>query len=110
MNRNEFLYLVKDLPDGGVKKACYIVREYIRHEIMKDLSHSAVTKEEYDEAVRILLAHSFKTSDNDTTIEDWYCEFDCNRNNGLEGFCKGEFQSSSKAKKLCKYYSDSYEI
>lgn len=107
MNRNDFNYIIEKFPKGSVKAACYIVREYIRHEMRNDLIHCAVSKEEYDEAVKVLLAYSFQTSSQDTFAEQWLCDGDCDRNNGLYGFCPGEFQNTSNVKKLCKYYIDS---
>ncbi len=107
MNINSFNYTIKNFPEGSVKRACYIVKEFIRHERKNDLENCAVSKEEYDEALNILLAYSFQTSTEKTFAEQWLCDGDCERNNGLYGFCPGEFQKSSNAKKLCKYYTDS---
>ena len=64
----------------------------------------SVSEEEFYNSLDILLAHSFQTSDDKTIVEQWYCENDCDRNNGLFGFCPGEFQISGNAKTLCKYY------
>ena len=111
MNRTDFNLITKDLPLNSVKRACYIVREYIRCKVDNNLDCCAVTKQEYNAALNILLAYSFTTSENDTTVEQWTCDSDCNKNNGLCGFCDGEFQINSKTgKQLCKYYSNPLDI
>ena len=110
MKRDYFDFIVKDLPKDSIKRACYVVREYRRCEKSGNLDICAVSKEEFDEAVTILLAHSFQTSDNDTLAEQWQCDSDCNRNNGFEGFCPGEFQINNSSRKLCKYFSDPFNI
>ena len=111
MDRFFFDYIVKDLPIDGVKRACYVVREYRRCEMYNILDTCAVSKEEYDVAVNTLLAFSFQNSEDDTLAEQWKCYNDCNRNNGFEGFCKGEFQiTNNPCKKLCKHYSDPFDI
>ena len=103
--------ITKDLPIDSVKKACYIVREYTRCEKSGNLEYSAVTKKEYDIALGIILAFAFTNSKDDTTVEQWLCDSDCNRNDGLCGFCKGEFQINNKTgKQMCKYYSNPFDI
>ncbi len=111
MERDFFDFIVKDLPKDGVKRACYVVREYRRCEKSGNLDMCAVSKEEFDSALAILLAYSYQTSDKDTLVEQWQCDSDCNRNNGLGDFCPGEFQiSKDPCKKLCKHFSDSFNI
>lgn len=103
MDRRDFDFCVKDYPLNSVKRACYIVREYIRNK-----ESGAVSKEEYDKALRILLAYSYTTSDEKTTVETWSCDSDCSKNTGF-GFCDGEFQLEPK-KPRCKHFSDSWNI
>ncbi len=111
MNRNDFDFITSDLPKDSVKKACYVVREYRRCEKSGNLDFCAVSKEEFDLALEILLAYSYQTSDKTTLAEQWQCDSDCNRNNGLCGFCQGEFQiSKNPSKKLCKHFSDPFNI
>ena len=111
MNRNEFDTITSDLNKDGVKMACYVVREYIRCERSKKLDFCAVSKEEFDNALNVLLAFSYQNSDNNTLVEQCECESDCNRNNGLNGFCSGEFQLKQNTNKvLCKHYSDPRNI
>lgn len=121
MNREQFNNIIKDMPKNSVKRACYIVREYLRYSQIKMIEQDkvlkcdegcAVTLEEYLEASRILLAYSYKNSDNKTEIELFQCINDCNNNNGCSGFCKGEFELSSEVKTLnfCRNYSDPYNI
>lgn len=106
MERRDFDYIVKDFPKDSVKRACYVVREYRRCAKRGYFDSCAVSKEEYDSALAILLAYSFQTSSDDTLAEQWQCESDCCRNTGF-GFCRGEFQiSKDPSKKLCRYYLD----
>ena len=108
MKKELFDLLLKDLPKNSVKRACYIVREYRRCEAIGNFNLCAVTKEEYDEALGILLAYSFSNSYNDTVVEMWQCDGDCSRNFGILDFCPGEFQiTKDPEKKLCKFFSDS---
>lgn len=110
MNKLEFDAITEKLPKKSVKRACYVVREYIRCEKSGDFDFCAVSKDEYDAAIRILLAFSYQTSDENTLVEQWQCVSDCDRNNGLRGFCQGEFQISKDGnKKLCRYYSSSLD-
>lgn len=105
MNRCEFDAITSNLSEGSVKRACYVVREYRRCEKSGNLDMCAVSKEEFDSALDIVLAYSYQTSDKDTFAEQWQCESDCCSNN--RGFCKGEFQiDNARSKKLCKYYLD----
>lgn len=119
MQREYLEFIIKDLPENSVKRACYIVREYLRYSkiakinqdcVLKSSEGCAVTLEEYIEASKILLANSFENTDDDTCIEQFYCESDCSYNNGYGGFCKGEFCLSDSAKTLCKHYADSQYI
>ncbi len=111
MDREDLDLIIRNLPKESVKRACYIVREYKRYEAKGNFDYCAVTKEEYEEALRIILAYAYSTSDNNTLVEQWKCYNDCSRNNGFCGFCEGEFQTSKdQSKPLCKHYSDSYNI
>lgn len=111
MEKKVFDFIVKDLSKDSVKRACYVVGEYRRYESHNNFSGCAVSKEEYDNALNILLAHSFQTSDKDTVVEQWRCDGDCNRNHGFGDFCPGEFQiTTDPAKKLCKYFLDPFDI
>ncbi len=103
MYKSDFEILIMTLPENSVKRACYVVREYIKN----DFSSPLVSEEEFYSSLRILLAHAYQTSDDKTTVEQWYCENDCDRNNGLFEFCPGEFQINGKSRTLCKYYIDS---
>ena len=111
IEREFFDFIVKDLPIDGVKRACYVVREYKRNEKVGNLDRCAVSKDEYEKALNIILAYSFQNSDKDTLAEQWHCDSDCYRNNGLMDFCPGEFQITKEpTKKLCKFYSDPFNI
>lgn len=119
MDRKFLDYIINDMPKNSVKRACYIVREYLRYsekgqdEVLKSSPGCAVTLEEYLEATKVLLSYSYQNSEEKTEIELFSCENDCSYNNGCNGFCKGEFSLSNNSKKqlkLCKYYSDSMNI
>ena len=111
MERDFFDFIVKDLPKDSVKRACYVVREYRRCEINNCMSYCAVSKEEYNYALSILLAYAYTTCKDKTVPELWKCDGDCNRNNGIGDFCPGEFQVSNESgKKMCKYFSDPSDI
>ncbi len=111
MDREDLDLIIRNLPKESVKRACYIVREYKRYEKDGNFIDCAVTKEEYEEALKIILAYAYTTSDNNTVVELMKCYSDCNRNNGTCGFCDGEFQiTKDQSKKLCKYYSDPFNI
>ena len=44
-------------------------------------------------------------SDEKTVVEQYYCESDCCKNNGLSGFCDGEFEITKDTKKrVCRRY------
>lgn len=107
MNRSDFDKITNKFVQDGVKKACYIVREYRRYERIGKLNLCAVTKEEYEAALDVILAHAYTTSDNETVVEQWQCDNDCTRNNGVPGFCPGEFQiTKDPSRKLCKFFCD----
>lgn len=119
MQREYLEFIIKDLPENSVKRACYIVREYLRYSeiakmnedsVLKSKKGCAVTLEEYIEASKILLANSYENANDDTFVEQFYCESDCSHNNGCMGFCRGEFSISKSSKTLCKHYADSQYI
>lgn len=120
MERDFLDYIIKDMSKNNVKRACYIVREYLRYSevgtnnTLTCKEGCAVSLQEYLEAVKVLLSYSYENSDKTTEVELFCCESDCSRNNGCGGFCNGEFSlsksSNEKQLKLCKYYSDSQFI
>lgn len=121
MNKEYLKFIIKDMPKNSVKRACYIVREYLRYaeqikigqdKVLKIEEGCAVTLEDFVEATQILLSYSYENSQKTTEVELFTCNNDCSHNNGCIGFCSGEFSivSSDKKLKLCKYYSDSQNI
>ena len=107
MKREDLDLIISNLPENSVKRACYIVREYQRYEEYGIFIDCAVSEEEYKEALRIILAHSFLTSNENTAVELWQCDGDCNRNHGFNEFCPGEFQVCKDSdKRLCKFFAD----
>ena len=113
MERGYLDYITKDMSKTNVRRACYIVREYLKYS-NDNKDKCAVSSQEYLEAVNILLAYSYENSDSMTEVELFVCESDCSHNNGFGGFCNGEFSlsknSNDKTLKLCKHYSDSQFI
>ena len=116
MYKDKFDYMTKDmvpLEDGGVKKACFIIQEYRKnkgrvHPITGE-SLCAVTEEEYNDALSVLVSFSYKHSTYGTKTELHRCTLgdDCNPSSA---FCKGEFSANNHlAKKLCPYRFDPYK-
>lgn len=101
MNKEDFYFSISKLPLNSVKRACFIVREYIR--CNKTNIECAVTKDEFKESLDIILAHSYQTSDKRTSIEQWHCNQECELYDDL-AFCPGEFQIKENEKKLCRYF------
>lgn len=100
MNKEQFDYITRKLPEDSIKKACYTVREYIREPNTK-----AVTQEQFNKALTMVLAYAYTKSTDDETIKLYKCESDCYNNCGI-GFCPGEFQIDNQpASQLCKHYS-----
>lgn len=105
MNKSYFEYFTRNVRADGVRKACYIVREYRRCEKSNDLENCAVTKEEFEKALDIISAFAYIMSSDNTTTKLWACKEDCLRNEGNNTFCPGEFQIGTDAKKRCKFYT-----
>ena len=105
MERKEFDFIkqILEVKEHGVKEACLMVKEYLNN--LEDITKSAVTKEEFIEAITIILNYSFTSSNKNTVVKEYYCKEDCRMNTEF-CFCKGEFSLSSNSKKLCKHYLD----
>lgn len=101
MNKKDFEFVKKmlEVKDDSVREACLIVKEYLSNKE----ENSAVDSEEFLKSVKVLLNHSYETSNKNTMVETYYCKEDC-RNNECYGFCPGEFQIDNNGKKLCKHY------
>lgn len=116
MRREEFDHITKDmisLEDGGVKKACFVVQEYLLHkdsiDPITEKSCCVVTEEEFYDAISILKAFSYKNSTNYTKAELYECTLgdSCLP---TAPFCKGGFNANNHlAKKLCPYKFDPYK-
>ena len=93
---------MKPLEEGGVQKACYIVREWINHH---DYPESCgVTEDEYKEAIYVLVAFGYTNAQSDTTVNTFNCVPGCDTS---KHFCDGEFcLSLIKNKKPCPYLVD----
>lgn len=105
---------------GGIKEACIIVREYLQnsriYQTVISSSNSAVTTDEFVQAVKVLMAYSWQNRANDCIPERWECDIDC-ASIDSSIFCPGEFQIASKdekgrslSKTLCPYFRDSGNI
>lgn len=106
MKREDFDYFTSEYNNlHGVKKACFIVREYDRCQKDNNMNTSSISKEEYQKALNMVLAFAFNNAKNESKVEMWHCKGDCYRNNGFEGFCPGEFQLDQDTSNLCKWYS-----
>ena len=106
IDKNYYEYLTKDFPENSVRKACYDVREFMRSQKYGTMDN-AVTEEEFYKSLDILLAYSYEQSNDETVVEQYYCDSECERNNGIYGFCPGEFQINSKSRVLCRHFMDS---
>ena len=85
------------LPNGS-KEACIKVKEYIKYG-----EKSCVSKEEFEKAVKTLIAYTFLKEDE--VPEFWHCDLDCVRCTWI--LCKGECNVDKEAKKRCPYFADS---
>lgn len=84
----------------GIKEACIIVNEYIKNcEIKKDYSltspKSAVSVNDFIEAVKVILAYTWENRDNDCIPSTIICDMDCYLRK-IALFCPGECQVIDK--------------
>ena len=103
MDREIFEYITKDmkpLDEGGVKKACYVIREYKNH---SKYGNSAVTEDDYREAINVLVAYAYDNSKNDTKVELHGCDKGCDT---CKAFCDGEMHLSLRNTRPCPNYVD----
>lgn len=103
MKREEFYNLTKNMKRGGVKEACYIVKEYMDNR-MRDYKECAVTKTEVYEAMKVLLAFSFKNSDKETEVNMYRCNKECMMNSDPNQVCLYQFMENEFSLKLCDNY------
>jgi hypothetical protein len=109
--------------EGGTKEACVYVREYLQNCMVpkyenKDISsvNSAVTSDEFIEAVRVLMGYAWENRKDDNIPETFYCDKDCSYID-THYICPGEFQLAQKdevgkpfSKKLCPHFMDSSNV
>ena len=116
MEKDKFKFVIdRTCNKGGVKEACYVVKEYLSHSRINEDgifngSRSAVSNQEFLSAVELLLAFSW-SQNMDIVPEFYFCDMDCSRLD-TDIFCPGEFQISKssepvKQKKLCPHFIDS---
>jgi hypothetical protein len=116
MKKDKFKFIIdRTCNKGGVKEACYVVREYLSNSKADENGifngdQSAVSNQEFLSAVESLLAFSW-SQNIDIVPEMYLCDNDCSRLD-TDGFCPGEFQLSKssekvKQKKLCPHFIDS---
>ena len=118
MEKEIFALYTKDLPKNSVKRACYVVREFLRYRKVTQnketktlecevLPGCAVTFEEYEEARNIILSYAYQNATKSDKAELFFCEGDCVQNDyGNDAFCKGEFSIHPKSLNLCPHYMD----
>lgn len=99
MNRNMLNYVLRSNKyfPGGIKEACIIAKEYI-----KNKGNSCVSEEEFEEAVKTLIAYSFRNADE--IPEFWHCDEDCRKCTWI--FCPGECNVDKEALRKCPYFED----
>ena len=103
MTREQFANITKNLKRGGVKEACYIVKEYIDNR-QRSYGECAVTKTEVYEAVKVLLAFSFKNSDKDTEVNMFRCGDNCMMDSDENQVCLYQFMENEFSRSLCPHY------
>ena len=118
MEKEIFAWYTKDLPKNSVKRACYVVREFLRYRKVTQnketgklecevLPGCAVTFEEYEKARNIILSYAYQNSNRTDTVELFACDENCVQNDyGNDAFCKGEFSLHKKSLNLCPHYMD----
>ena len=118
MEKEIFAWYTKDLPRNSVKRACFVVREFLRYSKVTQnketgtleceiLPGCAVTFEEYEEARNVILSYAYQNSTKLDKVELFVCDGDCIQNDyGNDAFCKGEFSLHSKSLNLCPHYMD----
>ena len=118
MEKEIFAWYTKDLPRNSVKRACFVVREFLRYSKVTQnketgtleceiLPRCAVTFEEYEEARNVILSYAYQNSTKLDKVELFVCESDCVHNDyGYDAFCNGEFSLHSKSLNLCPHYMD----
>ncbi len=101
MDRKEFDFVMKEnnYLEGGTKEACIKARDYL---INHNAGMSFVNVDEYEEAVRTLIAFAFRKED--TVPEKWHCDSDCHRVSYL--LCPGECNIDKNSKKRCPFFMD----
>ena len=91
---------------GGTKEACVKVRQYLSYVINPgNQIHaplSCITADEFIEAVKTLMAFSFRQED--TIPERWNCDNDCCRVGDF--LCQGECNIDPKSKNRCPFFAD----
>lgn len=87
----------KGFISGGIKEACLICKEYLKNGAEAD-----VTKEDFEEAIKKVLAFAYQNCSDDTMVEEYCCEEDCK---GREEYyyCKGALLLKSNTGKKCPY-------
>lgn len=88
----------KGLRSGGVKEACLICEEYFRHGETAD-----VTKEEFEEAFKKVLAYAYQKSSDTTIVSGYCCDDDCGYRDTYS-YCKGSLLLKSDTGKKCPYF------
>ncbi len=102
-NKDRFDYATQgmaSLDEGGVRRACYVVREWRNH---SKYGNAGVTEDDYIEAVNILVAYAYEKSKNNTTVELHGCDGGCDT---CKAFCDGEMHLSLRKKRPCPNYVD----
>lgn len=97
---NRYTEGMTPLDEGGVRIACYVVREYINR---FRYGNSAVTEDDYKEAINILVAYAYDKSKNDTKVELHGCDNGCDT---CKAFCDGEMHLSLRNTRSCPNYVD----
>ena len=111
MTREELDCLLKQHKEGGTKRACIIIRDFLKYAmpigsntIRMPPDCSYVHPDEFLQAVCTLLTAATLQDEDIVPPERWCCESDCVRS--ADPLCKWKFNTDFKSTKTCPYYAE----
>lgn len=111
MQRNELERVIKEngFVSGGTKEACVKIRDFLfnlKCDEKTISSFSCVENEDFIEAVKIVIAHTYP--DEDTVPVRWGCDNACQLIN--QKFCPGECNISIESNLFCPYFQNKNDV
>lgn len=108
MTKSEFENATSKYVEGGIRKACAIIKEYKKNKPVDGVNLSAVSKEQYEAAVDLVVAYAFQNSQDDTKMDLFKCDSDCTNCDWPFSICPYSFQCSEEhGLHLCPHFCDS---